>query len=123
MHAKRIEGTLLNFWVAKAANLKLQVQALAPGQKHDPDSGLWHPETFHPSTDWTHGGPLLSGEWYAVEDVLTDWFSPDWSYVPAFREDPLKWFMRAYVALQYGESLEERDDIEIGSAPPPQALP
>jgi hypothetical protein len=65
----------------------------------------------------------LSGEWYAVEDVLTDWFGPDWSYVPAFREDPLKWFMRAYVALQYGDALEERDDIEIGSAPPPQALP
>jgi hypothetical protein len=123
MHAKRIEGPLLDFWVAKAANLKLQEQAMDPGQKHDPDSGLWHPETFHPSTNWTHGGPLLSGEWYAVEDVLTDWFGPDWSYVPAFREDPLKWFMRAYVALQYGDALEERDDIEIGSAPPPQALP
>ena len=123
MNAKRIEGALLDFWVAKAANLKQQEPPPVPGQKHDPESGLWHPETFHPSSNWTHGGPLLSGEWYAVEDILSDWFGPDWSYVPAFREDPLKWFMRAYVALQYGEALEERDDIEDGSAPAPQAAP
>jgi hypothetical protein len=43
--------------------------------------------------------------------------------VPAFREDPLKWFMRAFVALQFGEALEERDDIDDGSAPPAQAAP
>ena len=51
--------------------------------------------------------PFLAGEWYAIEDILADWFHPDWSEVPAFREDPLKWFMRAYVALQYGEMLED----------------
>jgi hypothetical protein len=123
MHAKKIEGALLDFWVAKAAGLKLQARAPATGEKHDPDSGFWHSQTFHPATDWTHGGPLLSGEWYAVEDILSDWFTSDWSYVPAFREDPLKWFMRAYVALQFGETLEERADIDDGSAPPPQAIP
>jgi hypothetical protein len=123
MNAKRIDGTLLDFWVAKAANLTLQELPLTAGQKHDPESGLWHPETFHPSSNWTHGGPLLSGEWYAVEDILSDWFSPDWTYVPAFREDPLKWFMRAFVALQYGEALEDLDGIKVGSAPPPQTVP
>jgi hypothetical protein len=123
MHAKRIDGTLLDFWVAKAANLTLREQPLAPGQRHDPESGLWHPDTFHPSRDWTHGGPLLLGEWYAVEDILADWFSPDWSYVPAFREDPLKWFMRAYVALQYGETLEDLEDIASWSLPPQQPVP
>jgi hypothetical protein len=123
MHAKRIEGALLDFWVAKAAGKKLQEHVPADGERHDPESGLWHPLNFHPSSDWTHGGPLLSSEWYGVEDILTDWFSRDWSYVPAFREDPLKWFMRAFVALQYGDALEERDDIEDGSTPPAQALP
>jgi hypothetical protein len=117
MHAKMIDGSLLDFWVAKAAGLKLREQAPAAGERHDPDSGSWHPENFHPSHDWTHAGPLLAGEWFAVEDILSEWFSPDWSYVPAFREDPLKWFMRAFVALQYGEMLEERDDIEEGGAP------
>jgi hypothetical protein len=122
MHAKKIDDALLDFWVAKAANLKLLAQAPAAGAKHDPDSGSWHPQTFHPSSDWTHGGPLLSAEWYALEDILADWFTSDWSYVPAFREDPLKWFMRAFVALQYGDALEERDDIDDGSKPPPQTL-
>ena len=118
MNVKRIEDALLDFWVAKAAGMRLLNQA--PG-KHDPDSGSWHPDTFHPSRNWTHGGPLLCAEWYAVEDILNDWLSPDWSFVPVFREDPLKWFMRAYVALHYGETLEERGDIEDGSAPNSQS--
>ena len=66
MNAKRIEGTLLDFWVAKAASLTLQEQPPALGQKHDLDSGSWHPDTFHPSINWTHGGPLLSSEWFAI---------------------------------------------------------
>jgi hypothetical protein len=119
MNAKRIDGALLDFWVAKAAGLKLQLHVPAATDKHDPEGEVWHPDTFHPSRNWMHGGPLLCSEWFALEDILCDWFSPDWSYVPAFREDPLTWFMRAYVTLQYGEVLEEREAIEAGSAPAP----
>lgn len=118
MHSKMIEGSRLDFWVAKSAGLKLQTHAPAPDEKHDPESGFWHPDTFHPSVDWTHGGPLLCAEWYAVEDILSEWFSPQWSYVPAFREDPLKWFMRAFVTLQFGEVLEDLEQTDVTPANP-----
>lgn len=116
MHAKMIEGARLDFWVAKSAGLKLQAHAPLADEKHDPESGFWHPDTFHPSADWTHGGPLLCNEWYAVEDILSEWFSPQWSYVPAFREDPLKWFMRAFVTLQFGEVLEDLEQTDAAPA-------
>ena len=117
MNAKRLEGALLNFWVARAAGLKRLERAPAWDEKHDPESGNWHPDTFLPAHNWSHAVPILAGEWYAIEDILAEWFHPDWNEVPAFREDPLKWFMRAYVALQYGEMLEDGHGVPNAVTP------
>jgi hypothetical protein len=77
------------------------------GERHDPESGFWHPQNFHPASDWSQAGPIVSNEWYVIEDILVEWFGADWISVSAIVVDPLKWFMRAYVASQYGNDVEE----------------
>jgi hypothetical protein len=107
MNVKRIEGAALNFWVAKSARLQLSPQSSAQSQTHDPDSGYWHPRTFSPSEDWSQAGPLITNDWFAIEDTLMGWFGPDWMRVPAIKQSPLIWFMRAYVASQFGDTVED----------------
>lgn len=107
MNVKRLEGTLLNFWVAKSRGLKRLPEAPAPGAQHDPDSGSWHPATYRPASDWSHAGPIVSDEWYAIEDILIEWFGPDWSSINAVADFPGVWFMRAYVASQFGDEVED----------------
>lgn len=107
MHATRLEGAQLDFWVAKAAGLQREAQPPAPGNRHDTEGSSWHPHNFHPSADWTHAARYLLDDWYSLEDCISNWFGPDWSAVPAFKADPLKWFMRAFVATHFGEALED----------------
>jgi hypothetical protein len=107
MNVKRIEADRLNFWVAKSAGLKLLPQVPEPGANHDPENGFWHPRNFHPASDWSHAGPIVSNEWYVIEDMLLAWFGPQWTQVNAIMCEPLKWFMRAYVASQFGDEVED----------------
>lgn len=106
MNVRVLNGALLDFWVAKSEGLKLQTDPPKPGELHDPASGYWHPRTYHPSTDWIQGGPIVSRDWYDLEDRLTEWFGPDWPLMDVFDASPLKWFMRAFVATQFGEQVE-----------------
>jgi hypothetical protein len=93
-----------------------------PGTRHDPDSGFWHPYTFHPATNWSHAGPIVSNEWYVIEDVLLEWFGPDWCFVKAIMDFPLQWFMRAYVASQFGDQVEDVAGADVARAPNPVNL-
>ena len=118
MNVKKLDGALLNAWVAKAAGLALAPVDPRPGDDHDPDSGFWHPVTYSPANDWSQGGPIVTNEWYAIEDMLLEWFGAEWPHIHAIVENPLKWFMRAYVATQYGNEVEERSSVhaEISGA-------
>jgi hypothetical protein len=113
MIVKRIQGPLLDFWVAKSAGLKPVPERHSQAERHDPESGFWDPRSYQPSTDWAVGGPIVSNEWYVIEDVLTGWFGDDWSTITAIRNEPLKWFMRAYVVSQFGEEVEEVDPSSL----------
>jgi hypothetical protein len=107
VNVKRLEGALLNFWVAKSAGLNLLTEPPGTGAQHDPESGNWHPSTYHPSADWSHAGPLVANEWYVIEDILIEWFGPGWAGANMIIHFPLTWFMRAYVASQFGDEVEE----------------
>jgi hypothetical protein len=107
MNVKRLDGDLLNFWVAKSMGLKLLEATPEPGTPHDPESGFWHPSNFHPASNWSHAGPIVSNEWYVIEDVLLEWFGPEWPLGNMIINFPTSWFMRAYVASQYGDEVEE----------------
>ena len=117
MNVKRIDESLLNFWVAKSAGLKTLTQPPLAGQLHDPDSGYWHPQTYHPATDWSHAGPILSNEWYVIEDILIEWFGPNWACAKAVLDRPLQWFMRAFIASQFGDEVENVAATDVGLAP------
>jgi hypothetical protein len=107
MNVKRLDGRLLNYWVAKSAGLTLAAVDQSPGGRHDPDSGFWHPHTYNPANDWSHAGAILTNDWFAIEDTLIEWFGLQWPHIPAIADNPLKWFMRAYVATQFGDEVEE----------------
>jgi hypothetical protein len=107
MNVKRLDGRQLNHWVAKSAGLTLSLDYQKPGTRHDPESGVWHPHTYNPANDWSQAGPIVSGEWFAIEDALMNWFGPQWPHIPAITENPLKWFMRAYVSTQFGDEVED----------------
>ena len=42
-----------------------------------------------------------------------EWFGAQWPHIPAISDNPLKWFMRAYVATQYGDEVEDSMPIEF----------
>jgi len=107
MNVKRLDGRQLNYWVATSAGLKLSPEYQQPGTRHDPESGVWHPHTYNPANDWSQAGQILANEWFGIEDVLQAWFGEGWPHIPAITENPLKWFMRAYVATQFGDEVEE----------------
>jgi hypothetical protein len=112
MHVRRLDGAQLDFWIAKASGLQLDTRGLSASGPHDPAGKLWHPDSFHPSTDWTHAAPYLLDDWYNLEDCVESWFGTGWSVVPAFQKEPLKWFMRAYVATHFGEILEDAVSLQ-----------
>ncbi|MCX7239050.1 MAG: DUF2591 family protein [Burkholderiales bacterium] len=107
MNVKRLEGRQLNYWVAMSAGLKLAPAHQPPGLRHDPQSGYWHPHNYNPAGDWSQAGAILSDEWFAIEDAMIEWFGLDWPHIPAIVENPLTWFMRAFVASQYGNEVED----------------
>jgi hypothetical protein len=107
MNVRRLDGALLSLWVAKSAGLQLSPVEPKANEQHDPDSGYWHPVTYSPATDWSQAGPIVSSEWYGIEDTLIEWFGSEWTQMKDITDNPLKWFMRAYVATQYGNEVEE----------------
>jgi len=110
MNVKRLDGGLLSYWIARSAGLQLSTIDPKPGSRHDPDNGLWHPTTYCPSSDWSHAGPIISSDWFSIEDQLVAWFGAEWTHINAIAENPLKWFMRAFVATQFGDEVEDLSD-------------
>jgi len=110
MQVKQLEGRLLNYWVAKSAGLTMRKDDEQLAKWHDPSGHSWHPESYNPSVDWTHAGSVISEEWFAIERQLAEWFGWQWSYIPAIADRPLIWFLRAYVATQFGEELEDLEE-------------
>jgi hypothetical protein len=117
MNVKRLDGRQLNYWVAKSAGLKLSADYQKPGTPHDPESGIWHPHTYNPANDWSQAGFILANEWFNIEDALVEWFGAQWPHIPAISENPLKWMMRAYVATQFGDEVEDATHADFGPAP------
>ena len=116
MNVKRLDGRLLNYWVARAAGL-------IPGA-----SDTWAPHRYNPANDWSHAGSIVAEEWFAIEDTLIEWFGQQWPHVPVVVQQPLKWFMRAYVATQFGNEVEEVTspmplEFECQAIAPPSSSP
>lgn len=112
MNVMRLDGRLLNFWVAKSAGLTLGLSNPANASRDERDGGTWHPHTYNPASNWAQAAPIIADEWFSIEDTLSEWFGPQWSHIAGIADNPLKWFMRAYVATQYGNEVEDAIPIE-----------
>lgn len=125
MNVKALDGRVLNFWVARSAGENPELGVL---HNTNPDGeSIWGPDQFNPANNWSHAGAIICEEWYAIEDQLLNWFGPDWPRIRAIRDEPLKWFLRAFVAIHYGDEVEERsvkwDSSNQGAIPPEPAPP
>jgi len=107
MRVTKLEGALLDFWVAKSENLTMHPETPESGETPMSGDGFWHPDSYHPSRNWAHGGSIVAEEWYGIEDALLEWFGTGWPFIKAITDDPLKWFMRAYVKTKFGDEVEE----------------
>jgi Protein of unknown function (DUF2591) len=112
MNVMRLDGRLLNYWVAKSAGLTLGLSNTTATTRDDRDGGTWHPHTYNPASNWAQAAPIIADEWFSIEDTLLEWFGPQWSHIAGIADNPLKWFMRAYVATQYGNEVEDSIPIE-----------
>lgn len=106
MRVATLTSPMLDFWVAKSRGLHTILD-----HRNGHSVSVFDPETrtpvaYHPSLDWSQAGPILADAWYDIETELIEWFGPQWSYVQSFQEHALPWFMRAYVASQFGEEVE-----------------
>lgn len=117
MKVTRLDGALLDFWVAKSEGLTLIGDLPADSTDELLANGFWHPDIYHPSSDWSQGGGIVANQWYELEDALNEWFGPGWPYIKAIKDEPLKWLMRAYVATKFGEEVEEIDMREYRPTP------
>ncbi len=115
MRVITLTSPMLNFWAAKARGLNTVFDHRAEHSVSivDPESSV--PKPFQPCLDWSQAGPILADEWYDIETTMIDWLGPYWSYMKEFQDDPLTWFMRAYVASKFGEEVERMPTAEQDS--------
>jgi hypothetical protein len=107
MNVKRLDGRMLNFWIAKSTGHIHLSDAAGLGHSESLDSSFWHRHNYNPANDWSHAGVIVSENWYAIEDTLLEWFGEQWPHTPTVADNPLKWFMRAFVATQFGDDVED----------------
>ncbi len=110
MKVAMLEAPLLDYWVAKAEGLKPRPDTPGRARSANDEPGYYHPSSYHPSTDWSQGGPLVSRQWYELENQMVEWLGPRWPYLHAFCAEPLTWFMRGHVATVFGDEVEDIED-------------
>lgn len=107
MKVSELTGLLLDIWVAKAAGH----QPNKYGNLLDVRESGGAPLEFRPSTDWSHGGPIIERERISI-DFDTPESGPIWL---AFTEighegdgnTPLAAAMRAFVHMKFGDEVPD----------------
>ncbi len=112
MKVAELDAPVLNFWVAKAEGL-----VCLPDRSKGPTlvsaGRYWDPARYHPTTDWSQGGPIVARIWNDVEERMQEWFGPHWPHLQVFAATPLKWFMRCHVAAQFGDEVDDGDPADM----------
>lgn len=107
MHVVSLQGPMLNFWVAKSLGLHPVADGRGDATISVVNAVSGKPEPFQPTIDWSQAGPILAEEWYELETMLVEWLGPQWPHMKSFRDNALTWLMRAFVALRFGDEVEE----------------
>lgn len=107
----------MDYWVARAEGEPAIFESGACKYHYDDRDGTWD-QNWHPSTDWSQGGPIIekegihlcweayggNHEWYAEHEKVND-AQPKWRAVTFYAATPLMAAMRAYVASKFGEEV------------------
>jgi hypothetical protein len=99
MKTSELTGTALDWAVAKCEGLETWndcCQILLVGDD----------EPFHPSTDWSQGGPLLDQYITKLEDYGDQWGAEGPNLPERFGPTPLIAAMRCLVASRLGDEVE-----------------
>ncbi len=117
MKVSELEGTLLDYWVAKADSLPIrwEFNAIEAGGErgrlfYDFDNPLYRFKVFSPSTDWSQGGPIAHRE-----GINTTFFRSEnqWGAgticAYGLGRTPLIAAMRCYVASKFGEEVPDQE--------------
>jgi hypothetical protein len=135
MNVSELEGSLLDYWVAKAAGYTVryypQIAEYEVGEgmySHGHIGMLSQPvldsrRRFSPSNDWVTGGPIIECEgiaivrfddgWYAFHPQNCDGYGGgyidvnDWANGGIQGHTPLIAAMRAYVASRFGDTVPD----------------
>ena len=74
---------------------------------------LEHAKDFHPSTDWTHGGPIIERERIELRgDGDEGWIADDNLNPSQWGPTPLIAAMRCYVASKLGDEVEVPEGLK-----------
>jgi hypothetical protein len=117
MNVADLEGPLLDYWVARVAQLpKPRVDdgfcwIEEPACDGDPAGAL--EAAFAPSTDWTHGGPVIERALICIGySEAHAWGAGPTGEAPHFRAygaTPLVAAMRFYVANRFGSQVPDEE--------------
>jgi len=107
MKVKSLQAPQLNYWVAKSLGLNPVADQRGEHTISVANSTTGELESYQPTIDWSQAGPILAAEWYELETMMIEWLGPHWPHVSDFIEDPLVWFMRAFVTTRFGDEVEE----------------
>jgi uncharacterized protein DUF2591 len=115
MNVADLEGPLLDYWVARVAQLpKPRVDdgfcwIEEPACDGDPAGAL--EAAFAPSTDWTHGGPIIERAQICIGySGARGWGAGPTADAPQFQSHgatPLVAAMRYYVANEFGSEVPD----------------
>jgi hypothetical protein len=130
MKTAELTGAMLDYWVARAEGWTLGPPHRLHGWDvwRDADGvvvGTIPASAWKPSTDWTHGGPIIERERIRLQPTIPTgaiWYASIWMGSTladgvshrSQADAPLVAAMRAYVASKFGD--EVPDDAAIQAA-------
>lgn len=115
IQVSQLEGPLLDFWVARALDMKFRYPWCFDGTQTDPQpfavnwmtEKAWGLGDWEPSTNWAQGGGVIEHAkiklYPSIHEGFWDAYIEPWTVGGA---TPLVAAMRAFVASKYGADVE-----------------
>lgn len=126
MKTSNLTGAALDWAVAKAMGLPVQLDPMGFGTTENGGYWIWYDfpsvkksliigRDYSPSTDWAQGGPIIERERIGLTPFQSEWVANP-SYMPIQKNvsgpTPLIAAMRCYVASKLGDEIEIPEELK-----------
>ena len=121
MKVSALDGAYLDYWVARAEGETAVFEYGECKYHYDDEHGTWD-ENWHPSADWSQGGPIIERERIALIPVIGGTWSAEYDeptgggdYQEHAIDGPTALIaaMRAFVASKFGVGACMNDETVI----------